>query len=377
MVPAYSPAELDLTVHSPQTGRTLYGGRRRFRLELFMALRFMQIFLPTDTDGVLEKVLEEREVLGVWRDANSESRTVLHLLVPAEETEPIMDRFAEHFNGVEGFHVVLFPVEAVLPRPEPAETKEAKENADDTEKEEKDQRSPLHLRVSREELYNEVVEAVIIDPAFLAMTALSALVATMGLVNDDVAVVIGAMVIAPLLGPNVAMSLAVTLNDTALLRRGLLASGVGILVVTAVAVAYGLLFTVDPTVQAIAQRTHLDLGNITLALGAGAAGTFAYTRGVAGAVIGVMVAVALVPPLVVFGMMMAQGQFILGGGALLLTLANIICINLAGTATFALQGVRPRAWWEAERASKATRRAIAIWLILLAGLVAILLVYKV
>lgn len=342
-----------------------------------MALRFMQIFLPAETDGALDKVLEEREVLGVWRDANSESRTVLHLLVPAEETEPIMDQFDEHFNGVEGFHVVLFPVEAVLPRPDPEETTEPIASAGNAEKDDQDQRSSLHLRVSREELYNEVVEAVVIDPAFLAMTALSALVATMGLVNDDVAVVIGAMVIAPLLGPNVAMSLAVTLNDTGLLRRGLLASGVGMLIVTAVAVAYGLLFTVDPAVQAIAQRTHLDLGNIALALGAGAAGTFAYTRGVAGAVIGVMVAVALVPPLVVFGMMMAQGQFILGGGALLLTLANVICINLAGTATFALQGVRPRAWWEAERASKATRRAIAVWLLLLAGLVAILLVYQV
>lgn len=340
-----------------------------------MALRFMQVFLPTETDHVLEKILEEREVLGVWQDAKTKDRQVLHLLVPAEETEPIMDQFAEHFSEVEGFRVVLFPVEAVLPRHDPEKPQAETELQSAAEEEAPD--SKLHLRVSREELYTEVSESVVLDRVYIAMTALSALVAAMGLVNDDVAVVIGAMVIAPLLGPNVAMSLAVTLGDVPLLRRALLANGVGIGVALATSMLYGLFFAVDPTVQAIAQRTHLDFGNISLALGAGAAGTFAVTRGVTGAVIGVMVAVALVPPLVVFGMLLVQGQFVPSGGALLLLVANVICINLAGTATFVFQGIRPRTWWEAERARRATWRALALWLLLLVALVGILLTYNI
>jgi hypothetical protein len=60
----------------------------------------------------------------------------------------------------------------------------------------------------------------------------------------------------------------------------------------------------------------------------------AFTQGLSGAVIGVMVAVALVPPLVVSGMLLGDGHFTSAGGAWMLTMANVICINLAGIATF-------------------------------------------
>lgn len=85
-----------------------------------------------------------------------------------------------------------------------------------------------------------------------------------------------------------------------------------------------------------------------------------------------MVAVALVPPLVASGMLLGEGYVAWAGGAFLLTVANVICINLAGVATFLAQGVRPRSWWEAERAKKATRRAILVWIVLLSILSLIL-----
>ena len=85
-----------------------------------------------------------------------------------------------------------------------------------------------------------------------------------------------------------------------------------------------------------------------------------------------MVAVALVPPLVVCGMLLGEGHATSAGGAFFLTVANVICINLAGVATFLAQGVRPRSWWEAERAKKATFGAILVWVVLLAVLTLIL-----
>ena len=85
-----------------------------------------------------------------------------------------------------------------------------------------------------------------------------------------------------------------------------------------------------------------------------------------------MVAVALMPPLVVCGMLLSEGQIGLSFGAFLLTVANVICVNLAGVATFVAQGLRPRRWWEAERARKATIRATVIWVGLLILLVVIL-----
>ncbi|TWT67869.1 hypothetical protein Pan14r_01070 [Crateriforma conspicua] len=338
-----------------------------------IALRFLQIFIPEGAGGNFDELLEGQRVLGTWRGDTSDQRIVLHLLVPAEATEPIMDRFEEAFGTHEGFCIVVLPVEAVLPRPDVA--KEADQDSDADVDSDQDSTSDSG-RVSREELYSEITETLGIDRVFLAMTILSSVVAAVGLLRDDVAVIIGAMVIAPLLGPNVAMSLATTLGDLALLRRALLTNVVGVTVTLLVALGIGILLEVDPKIPAIQSRTEVNLGDLTLALAAGAAGTFAFTRGMSSAVIGVMVAVALMPPLVTFGMLFAEGAYRPAAGAMMLVMANVVSVNLTGVATFIAQGVRPRSWWEEEQAKRSTRIAIAIWVTLLIALIAILLVYQ-
>lgn len=329
-----------------------------------MALRLMQIFLPKDRENDSNELLADREVLGRWRDSDSE-QTVLHLLVPAEETEPIMDQFEQHYANLKGFHVVLFPVEAVLPRPKIEKSTEPVDV-------DKDQPESNGLRVSREELYTEANESLGINRFYMGMTVLSAVVAAVGLIRDDVAVIIGAMVIAPLLGPNVALALATTLGDVDLIKRAIKTNLAGVIVAFGFSLLVGLVFPVDPDVQAIQSRTQTGFGDVLLALAAGMAGTLAFTRGQAGAVIGVMVAVALVPPVVVCGMLLASGHTQLAFGAGLLTAANVICVNLAGVLTFLLQGLRPRTWWETKKAERSIRLAMAIWSFLLIILILIL-----
>lgn len=331
-----------------------------------MVPRIMQIFVPESSDRDLDRLLEGCEVLGRWRDTDA-GQMVLHLLVAAEESESIMDRFEERYADAEGFHVVLSSVEAILPRPTP-EAKEHKEQSADSA----EPAQPGEQRVSREELYVKVSEGFEVSRVYIGLAMLSAVVAAVGLWRNDVAVIIGAMVIAPLLGPNVAMALATTLGDFELLRRALVANLAGVVAAFALAFCAGVLFKVDPSGPAIASRTEVNLGDILLALAAGSAGTLAFTQGLSGAVIGVMVAVALVPPLVVCGMLLGAGHVGLAGGAFLLTVANVICVNLAGVATFLAQGVRPRSWWEAERAKKATWQAMLVWIFLLVVLLVIL-----
>lgn len=109
----------------------------------------------------------------------------------------------------------------------------------------------------------------------------------------------------------------------------------------------------------------VNLEHIVIALAAGSAGVLAFTRGVPATIVGVMVAVALLPPLVDVGLLLGAGYMQLAVGAAILTVTNLICINLAGVLTFLVQGVRPRSWWEEKKAKKATRIAIAVWLALL------------
>ncbi len=332
-----------------------------------MALRLLQIVMPGSAEADVQDSLNGREVVARWRDERDPDCLILHLLVPAEETEPVMDKVEQRCKGIEGFHVILLPTEAVLPRPKPEETPAESETAAAPT------RPALGIRVSREELYAEVTESMGVTRIFVGMTALSAIVAVIGLVRDDLAVIIGAMVIAPLLGPNVAFALATTLGDMDLARRALRTNAMGVLVTLVVAIAAGIAISFDPHVAAIATRTQVGASDIVLALAAGAAGTLAYTSGFSGAVIGVMVAVALLPPLAVFGMLLGAGQLQGASGAFLLAAANLICVNLAGVGTFLLQGVRPRTWWEAKRAQKASRTAALLWFVLLVLLGLILL----
>jgi uncharacterized hydrophobic protein (TIGR00341 family) len=180
------------------------------------------------------------------------------------------------------------------------------------------------------------------------------------------------MVIAPLLGPNVALSLATTLGDGNLARTALKASAAGIGLALALSFGVGYFLDVDPSIREIASRTDVGLSDIALALAAGAAGALAFTSGVSATLVGVMVAVALLPPLVTCGLLLGSQFLQLAGEALLLFLTNFIAINLSGVVCFLLQGVSPRDWWEADKAKKAVRKAMLLWFTLLFALVAII-----
>lgn len=81
-----------------------------------------------------------------------------------------------------------------------------------------------------------------------------------------------------------------------------------------------------------------------------------------------MAAVDLLPPLMVFGLLIGDGQFQISLNALLLLMTNVVCVNISVVAMFLYQGVRPNSWWEAKKAKKQTCIAIAIWMVLLAML---------
>jgi len=137
-------------------------------------------------------------------------------------------------------------------------------------------------------------------------------------------------------------------------------------------VLVGLLIPVDPGVTELASRTHVGLADVAIAMAAGSAGSLAYTTGLPTAIIGVMVAVALLPPLVATGLLLGAGHEQMAAGSAVLVLVNFTCISLAAVGTFLVRRVRPRTWWEAEKAKKATKVAVISWLVLLAILVGLI-----
>jgi uncharacterized hydrophobic protein (TIGR00341 family) len=315
----------------------------------------MELIAPPETAQEARAIVEDQNIIGIWSDDLEDGCAVLRVLLDVEQTEAVSDTLSEKFGNVEGFRIILFSVEATLPQPDTE-----KEEEEDTQEE-----AQGPGRVSREELYADVTDGSELTPVYLAMVILSTLVAGVGLLLDDVATIIGAMVIAPLLGPNVSLALAATLGDVDLGWRSLKANAAGLLASLAVAFLMGLMFTVDTSSEELISRTMVSLKHIIIALAAGSAGVLAFTRGVPATIVGVMVAVALLPPLVDVGLLLGAGYMQLAVGAAILTVTNLICINLAGISTFLIQGVRPRSWWEEKKAQKASRIALGTWFVLL------------
>ena len=323
-----------------------------------MALRLIEMVLPEKNSEEIRELLKEHPVLEHRQLRLPDGEVLVRILLQAEQGEAVLDLLGKRYAGKDGNRLVILPVEATLPRdePEPSTTEE---------------KSPE--RIGREELYEDIKNAARCSRVFLTMVVLSTIVAAVGLYYNSVAIIIGAMVIAPLLGPNVALALATALGDLALLRHAIVTALAGIATAMVLSLFIGVLLNVDPETPEIASRNAVGLGDIAVALASGAAGALAFTTGASATLIGVMVAVALLPPLVTFGLLLGGGHAALAMGALSLFLMNLICVSLAGVTTFLVQGIRPTTWLEKDRASKAMRIAIGLWMTLLAALAGMIL----
>lgn len=335
-----------------------------------MSMRLLEVYIPVRSIEDLHSVLKEHVSLGQWRQELPDHQILVRILVSLEQTEPILDALERRFSRVEGFRVLLLEVGATLPRPAPKMETTAQPVAAATSK----PAGRRIARVSREELYAELQDGGRLSSTFITLVLLSTVVAAIGLLANNVAIIIAAMVIAPLLMPNVALSLATTLGDTALAKRALRANAVGILIAMALAAGVGLFVRVNPSIPEITLRTRVGLGDIALALVAGVAGCLSVTTRLSSILIGVMVVVALLPPIVTFGMLLGAQQWSLAEGSLRLVLVNLIGINLAGVMTFVVEGIHPLRWWDADRAKKTTWLAIPLWATLLVVLVAVILI---
>ncbi|WP_322743556.1 TIGR00341 family protein [Vasconcelosia minhoensis] len=173
---------------------------------------------------------------------------------------------------------------------------------------------------------------------YYTLLFLSGVISALGLLAGSAATIIGAMIVAPLMGPITGIAFAVSMNNRRLLKRSgmSLLTGAVLTVLTAYLICETLgLTTLNPEITARTRPTLIDLA---IALAAGSAGAFAKTRrDVADALPGVAIAVALVPPLSVVGIGIAMSSRSVTVGSTLLFLTNLAGIILSGGLVFVWQ----------------------------------------
>jgi uncharacterized hydrophobic protein (TIGR00271 family) len=205
---------------------------------------------------------------------------------------------------------------------------------------------------------------------FVVLLTLATIIATGGVIVDSTASVIGAMIVAPLMTPIMALALSVTTGD----RSNIVRSALIVAIATAFAVALAFVLTkllpggVDTaTNPQVLGRTTVGLIELGLALASGAAGAFGLMReDVSDALPGVAIAISLVPPLSVVGICLAVGSYDQAGAAFLLFVTNCVAILVAGGLLFAIAGYGRAAFAAADaRSRRFAAIAIALSLVVL------------
>ena len=192
------------------------------------------------------------------------------------------------------------------------------------------------------ELRQRLNEISSLSPEFLVLLSTSTMIATFGLFQNSAAVIIGAMIIAPLMKPLMGLAYGSLIANTFLIRRSLTTVLVGTLLSVFIAFILSTFLNSIEVTTEIASRTRPNLLDLGVALFAGCAGAYCQTRKeLADTLAGVAIAVALVPPIGVVGIGIALGQWKIWVGALLLYATNLVGITFAAILVFLLMGFGP------------------------------------
>jgi uncharacterized hydrophobic protein (TIGR00271 family) len=204
--------------------------------------------------------------------------------------------------------------------------------------------------------------------SFFVLITLSCIIASLGLLLDSPAVVIGAMLVAPLMSPILGFSLGMVLGDVRLIRLAIEAVFKGVVLAVIIAIFTGVLSPFKELTGEMMARTQPTLLDLVVALASGMAGAYALARKeVSAALPGVAIAAALMPPLGVVGLGLAVGNPQVVAGALLLFITNLASISLAGVIVFILLGIRPETWLpDARRQVRRGLTGFALLLLVLA-----------
>jgi uncharacterized hydrophobic protein (TIGR00271 family) len=181
---------------------------------------------------------------------------------------------------------------------------------------------------------------------FYALVATSTLIASLGLIANSAAVIIGAMLVAPLMTPIFGLSLALVRGEPRLLGRALRAEVVGVFLGVALAALFGSLpLALEVTPEMLA-RTQPNLLDLLVAVLAGFAGSYAMIdERLSPTLPGVAIATAIVPPIANTGLCLAVGAYQGAYGSFLLFLANFLSILIVASATFIAAGLARKVPW--------------------------------
>jgi uncharacterized hydrophobic protein (TIGR00341 family) len=284
----------------------------------------------------------------VWDETGRRDfEALVQFPVPPIGVEPVLERLRKAGISENTYTIVLAPETVVSTRIEALKQRYS------------------GTRISREELTARAENLAPETSTYLAFLVLSTVIATGGLLLDSAATIIGAMVVAPLMGPAISTSVGTVLDNKKLASRGIKMQVGGLLLAIAIGALLGILLKesilLPPgldirEISQVAERTSPNFLSLFLALGSGIAGAISIIRGAGSALVGVAIAIALVPPAATSGLGLAWGIPGVAIAAAVLVLINLLAVNVSALIVLWISGFRPA---EAEAVGRARSSVIS------------------
>lgn len=295
-------------------------------------MQLRKVHILCSTENAAEKaeaaIKDCDEILDMWSQQNQDSQSFY--MIVAEHQQDLMDSLKTIAEEDKSIRVIITPIEATFP-------KNFKE-----EQQEDDENNPGFFEIiSREEMVEKVRGQAHLSGSYISLIIISAIVATIALVEGNLAILIGAMVITPLIGPNLSLALGTAIANGKLIKSSLLTGFSGAALTFLTAFITGLLMGSDANKHLA--KTLIDYGfeSLPVAACAGVAAAILLLQGTVSTLIGVMVAVAFLPPIAMTGLSLATGHYPQSLDAAMLFAINLAAFNLAAKSVLFLAGIRP------------------------------------
>lgn len=307
-------------------------------------MRLIQLFVPTEQHSAVREMLENEGIDYIATpEADGEGEGVLiQFPLPSQAVDSVFADLKEAGLDEEAYTVIANAETARTPRYDALEERFVDGSEED------DSISNAEIRTKAKGMTPGIL-------TYYAMTLLSAVVATAGLLLDSPAIVVGSMVIAPQVGSALTGSVGAVIGDRSMLKHGIRSQvfGLGAAIVAAIVFGWAIKSAqfVPPalsveTVTQISSRTSPGLLSLVVAICAGAAGAFGLATEFPVSLVGVAVAAAIIPAAAAVGIGVAWGYPVVALGAFVLLVANAASINISAAGIFWYLGYRPDGWDE-------------------------------
>ena len=317
-------------------------------------MKQLQVNTPVSNSDEVKEVLDDysSDIFSVEADKDEKKTTVFYATVDSSD----IDEITEELKSIKDIEVGDLGIRVIK---------------QDSLIEKGQKTKGSSSRLSQEEVYSKAQESAGFNTPQWILMGLSSAIAAYGLMLDNIAVVIGAMMLAPVLSPMVTSSIAVTIGDTRLMKKGLMSTLGGVIIGITVSAVSVLPFTIEinSTMNTIVSA---GVPNLILSLFVGSAAALAFVTGYRDQIAGVAVAVALVPPLAATGIGLTLGDQLFTLNAFSIAVINLLSILISGSISLKLLGFKPSSYYKKKNAEK-LRFILPVSIILMAVVAAILL----